>query len=169
MNKKTFGIIGVIVLVILLIIACCINPNKTIYSDDPNIIVENATEEAANVNDAEIKEFIEINVDEYLDIYNGEEKQLVLIAIPTCHYCQIAEPILHNIAYVYDLKINYLNTDNFKDDDTQKFINSDEIFKEGYGTPTLIVAGKGSIIDIQNSLTDTNHYISFFKKNGYIQ
>ena len=73
--------------------------------------MENAEKESESVKSNEIKELNNINVSDYLEFYAGEESKLVLVARPTCHYCQIAEPILQNIAYKYDLEINYLNTD----------------------------------------------------------
>lgn len=172
MNKKVFGIVGIIVLVVLLIIGCAINPtekDKNTSSDDPNTIIANATNEASSIKESEMKEFTEINIDEYLNKYNGEEKSIVFIGRPTCHYCQIADPILHNIAYNYDININYLNTDNFQDGDSQKLVESDEFFSEGFGTPLLLVVSNGQINSKVDGLTDMNHYIEFLKENEFIK
>lgn len=169
MNKKTFGIIGIVLVVILLIVSCSIKSDKEEKSsDDIQTIINNAQKESENVKEEEQKEFTEINIDEYLNKYNGEEKSIVLIGRPTCHYCQIAEPILHNIAYKYDLNIFYLNTDNFQDGDSEKLVNSDSFFSEGFGTPLLLVLSNGSINSKVDGLTDTNHYVEFFKSNGFI-
>lgn len=168
MNKKTLGIIGIIGIIVLIIISCSINPgDKT--TNDSNNTLENATIEAANIKENEQKEFTEINVDEYLNKYNGNEKTLVLIARPTCHYCQIAEPIIHNLAYKYDLTINYLNTDTFYDDDKQKFMESDEFFENGFGTPMLLIVSEGKINDMVDGVTDTSNYIEFLKRNKFIK
>lgn len=170
MNKKVFGIIGVILIVLLLLISSSVTKDKeTSSSDDIQTIISNAQEESENVKENEQKEFIDISIDDYLNKYNGEESSLVLIGRPTCHYCQIAEPILHNIAYKYNIDINYLNTDNFQDGDGQKLVESDSFFTNGFGTPLLLVVSNGSINDKQDGLTDTNHYIKFLKKNGYIK
>lgn len=169
MNKKTFGIIGIILVVILLLVSCSIKSDKEEKSsDDIQTIINNAQKESENVKEEEQKEFTEINIDEYLNKYNGEEKSIVLIGRPTCHYCQIAEPILHNIAYKYDLNIFYLNTDNFQDGDSEKLVNSDSFFSSGFGTPLLLVLSNGSINSKVDGLTDTNHYVEFFKSNGFI-
>lgn len=169
MNKKTFGIIGIVLVVILLLVSCSIKSDKEEKSsDDIQTIINNAQKESRNVKEEEQKEFTEINVDEYLNKYNGEEKSIVLIGRPTCHYCQIAEPIIHNIAYKYDLNIFYLNTDNFQDGDSEKLVNSDSFFSSGFGTPLLLVLSNGSINSKVDGLTDTNHYVEFFKSNGFI-
>lgn len=169
MNKKYYGIVGVLIVVVLLIISFSVNPNKkTSSSENTKDIITNAQIESESVKEEETKEFTEIRVDDYLSMYNGEETSLILIGRPTCHYCQIAEPILHNIAYKYDININYLNTDNFQDDDSQKLIESDSFFSNGFGTPLLIVVSNGKINDKVDGLTDTKHYVDFLKENGYI-
>lgn len=168
MNKKVFGIVGIILLVVLLIVCASINPNSK-YSNNSTSIIENAIEESSNIKEEEKKDFIEINVDEYLNKYNGEEKSIVLVARPTCNYCQIAEPIIHNIAYKYDLTINYLNTDNFQNDDSQRFIQSDEFFSNGFGTPMLLLVSNGKIDDMVDGVTDTKHYEEFLKNNSFIK
>lgn len=169
MNKKLLGIVGIVLIIGLLVISCLINPDKgKSSSEDMRQIIYNAQEESQQVKEEEQKEFNEINIDEYLNKYNGEEKTLVLIGRPTCHYCQIAEPILHNIAYNYNITINYLNTDNFQNDDGRKLVESDSFFSKGFGTPLLLVVSNGNINDKINGLTDTKHYKEFLKENGYI-
>lgn len=169
MNKKTIGIIGIVLLVIVLIVGATIKPkekdNTTTNGAD---ILTNAQIESQNVKEDEQKEFSNINISEYLNMYNGEEKALVLVARPTCGYCQIAEPILHNIAYKYDININYLNTDDFSEEDFSEFENSNEKLK-GFGTPMLLVVNNGNINDTVDGLTDTTHYIEFLKKNEIIK
>ena len=173
-NKK-LAIILIIVIVLLVIVSACIGgksksstPNKS-SSTDAETILTNAQNESSAVKDKEKKDFTQINVDKYLEYYAGSENKIVLLARPTCHYCQIAEPIIQNIAYKYDIDINYLNTDNFSDDDQKKFINSDDTFKNGYGTPYLMIVANNKIVDSVDGVTDTNHYEEFFKKNGYIK
>ena len=169
MNKKVFGIIGVVLIVLLLLISSSVTKDKgTSSSDDIQTIISNAQKESENVKENEQKEFVDISIDDYLNKYNEEGSSLVLIGRPTCHYCQIAEPILHNVAYKYNIDINYLNTDNFQDGDSQKLVESDQFFTNGFGTPLLLVVGNGSIKDKQDGLTDTNHYVNFLKENGFI-
>ena len=167
MNKKLLGITGVIVLVVLLIVSCSINTGDK-SSNTMESILTNATMESSNIKENEMKEFTSIDVNTYLNIYNGEQKTLVLVARPTCHYCQIAEPILHNIAYKYNININYLNTDNFQGEDSQKFIGSNEIFSNGFGTPMLLVVSDGKINNMVDGVTDTKHYVEFLKENKFI-
>lgn len=167
MNKKLFGIIGAIVLLVLLIVCCSINPGDK-SSNDSESTLTNAINEASKIKEKEQKEFTEINIDEYLNIYNGEERKIVLIARPTCQYCQIADPILKNLAYKYNISINYLNIDNFQEDDAQKFIESNEFFGSNISTPMLLIVSNGKINDMIDGVTDTRHYTEFLKENNFI-
>lgn len=172
-NNKILIISGIVLAVILIVISSMIgtdsNNTKTDkVTEDGQTIVTNAQKESEAVKDDEKKDFTQIDVDKYLEYYAGEENKIVLIARPTCHYCQIAEPILQNISFKYDIEINYLNTDEFSDDDQTKFVNSDETFKDGFGTPFLLVVSNNKIVSSISGLTDEAHYLSFFKSNGFI-
>lgn len=142
--------------------------NESKMTEDASVIIANAQKESNSVKEEETKELPEINMDKYLEYYNGEESKIVLIARPTCQYCQIAEPIIKNIAYENDLEINYLNTDNFQGDDEAELVRSNELFSEGFGTPLLLVVSKGEIVDKVDGLTDKAHYIELFKATGFI-
>lgn len=174
-NKK-LAIVLIIVIVLLIIVSAGIGGGKSkdnlsskLSSTDADSILSNAQNESSAVKDNEKKDFTQIDVDKYLEYYAGSENKIVLLARPTCHYCQIAEPIIQNIAYKYDIDINYLNTDNFTDDAQKKFINSNETFKEGYGTPYLMIVANNKIVDSVDGVTDAAHYKEFFKKFGYIK
>lgn len=172
-NNKILVILGIVLAAILIIICSMVgtdsNNTKTDkVMEDGQTIVTNAQKESEAVKDEEKKEFTQINVDKYLEYYAGEENKIILVARPTCHYCQIAEPILQNISFKYNIEINYLNTDEFSDDDQTKFVNSDDTFKDGFGTPFLLIVSNNKIVSSVNGLTDEDHYISFFKTNGFI-
>ena len=172
-NNKILVILGIVLAAIVIIICSMVgtdsNNTKTDkVMEDGQTIVTNAQKESEAVKDDEKKEFTQINVDKYLEYYAGEENKIILVARPTCHYCQIAEPILQNISFKYNIEINYLNTDEFSDDDQTKFVNSDDTFKDGFGTPFLLIVSNNKIVSSVNGLTDEDHYISFFKTNGFI-
>lgn len=170
-NKKLLLVLGISTAIILLIICCFISTNdeENKLSNDPEVIYNNAKKESNAISDEVKKEFSQINTNTYLEYYNNEEEKLVLIARPSCTYCQIAEPIIQNIAYEYNLDINYLNTDGFSDDDKENLINSDEYFNDEFGTPLLLVVGNGQIVDKVSGLTDRAHYIEFFKTYNFIK
>lgn len=138
-------------------------------SNDVNDMTSRAQEESAAVSDDEKKDFEEIDIDTYLELYEGDERSIVLFSRPTCGYCQIAEPILHHIAYQYDLTINHVNTDKMDSDDSTKLFESDDFFNDGLGTPLLMVVSNGEIVDVVNGLVDTENYVDFFSDNGFLK
>ena len=174
MNPKIKYIIIAVIAIVVIVLAFTVggNSNENVtdieLSNDPEVIMSNATEESTEASQASKKDFIQIDTNTYLEYKAGSEAKTILLARPTCHYCQIAEPIIQNIAYEYNIDIHYLNTDNFTEEDQAAFINSDEEFSGGYGTPFLFVVKDGQIIDSVDGLTDKAHYLYFFSTNGYI-
>lgn len=185
-NKKI--VTGIVVAVgVILVCALCYFASSAVsakagdnYSESDNSnssttsgssasdMTSRAQEESANVPDDEQKDFNDIDIDEYLDLYDGSEDSIVLFSRPTCGYCQIAEPILHHIAYQYKLTINHVNTDEMSSDDETKLVESDEYFSDGFGTPLLVVVSNGEIVDMVSGLVDTENYVKFFTKHGFI-
>lgn len=176
MDNKMDTIKNVVIVILVLIIVCggmflvptkfSKNGDNTVSNSDNNI-EEKAIEESNNVLDSEKKTLNEITLSQYLDLYNSSTDNIVLIARPTCYYCQIAEPIIQNVAYKYDLTINYLNTDNLSDEDQASLVRSDDYF-ENFGTPSVLIVGNGEIKNKLEGLTLTDYYIDFFRQNGFI-
>lgn len=171
-EKKIATILITIIIIGLIILTFFIKDKEenttNVLSNNAETIITNAQKESKSVKENEKKDFIQINVEDYLEHYSNTETSLVLVARPTCSYCQIAEPILQNIMYEEKITIYYLNTDNFDEEAKDKFINSDESLKNGFGTPMLYLLGNNSIIDTVDGLTDKAHYIEFLKRNDII-
>ena len=120
-------------------------------------------------------EFVEITIDEYLERMKLEEKSIIYVARPGCSWCQKESPIIKKVGGQYDLTIYYLNTDPFWDSDSstytedgKKFMDSDENYKDGWGTPNTIVVGNGKIIEGEFSYVDEAKLVDLFKRNGFI-
>lgn len=126
-------------------------------------------------NDIQTAEFISITIDEYLELMKSEEKQIVYIARPTCSFCLKQSPILKSITGKYDLTVYYLDTTDFWDSELQdytedgyKFINSAEVYKEGYGTPNTIIVQNGEVVDGVFQYVESGELVNLFKNNGFI-
>ena len=172
-NKATWIIGGITLAVVLLIVSFNIkedNPGEDLsqYSAEVQQIIKNAYAESEAVKEDEKGEFTNIGVDEYLELYQGETNSLVLLGKTDCHWCEIAEPIIRKITKIYSLDIKYLNAAEFTEETQNKFVQSNELFKEGFGTPLLLVVGNGKIVDVVDGLTDNGHYMEFLQGNGFI-
>lgn len=140
---------------------------KSIEETSEDDMYEQAVKDSANVTDSKRKEPNQISVDDYLELYNSDSNSIILLSRPTCHYCQIATPIIENIIYEKNAKINYINTDELSDEDKTKLLESDEYLTKGYGTPLILVVGNSKIIDKIEGLTTKTNYMDFFKEYGW--
>ena len=148
-----------------------VNKDNAVIESSDNVeqILSNAQKESESIKESEMEELENISVSEYLEEMNESDPEIIYVARPTCSYCQVAEPIIRKIAEDYDLDIHYLNTDEFDNEDTSKFVGSDDSFAEGFGTPMVLIIGNGKLIDKVDGLTDTQHYVQLFKNNGFIK
>lgn len=180
MNDKTKKIVTAIAIVVGVILVCALCYFASVsasegekYSDQKSPVTgtmdmtTKAQEESANVAEDEKKDFTDIDVFKYLELFESDEASIVLFSRPTCGYCQIAEPILHHIAYQYDLTLYHVNTDEMDSDDASALAESDDIFNQ-FGTPLLVAVKDGKVVDRVDGLVDTENYVNFFKTNGFI-
>lgn len=125
--------------------------------------------------DNSVFKYTDITVDEYLSLMDADEKSIIYVARPDCSFCQKQKPILTKIASKYDLKVYYLNTSGFVDyeaqkytEDGEKFINSAEVYKTGFGTPNTIIVQNGEIIDGVYQYVEASELEDLFERNGFI-
>lgn len=109
-----------------------------------------------------------VDVDGYLDILKKDEINFIYIGRPTCAYCQKLVPILIELVKESNLEINYLNTDKVtKQEEYDKFMNSNKFFKEGkWGTPLIIAVKNNEIIDKSLGLVTKEKLVEFIEKNS---
>ena len=167
-NNIIFGVVAAIVIIALIIISPMLTKNsKSSDSNDGQELFSRASIESNNVKEEEKKDFNDIDVDTYLAVAHREDKNLVLVGRNGCQYCQIAEPIIQNIMYKYNLDVYYVSTDYFDEESYTKFSNSNELLKS-FATPLFMVVANDEILDYEQGLLDTNSYLDFLKKNEII-
>ncbi len=171
--KKYKSLILIVVVVLLLIGLLFILKNddseSNFISNDPEVILENAKEEAENSKKrTDLKEMTEITVDEYINYYNSQEPTAVLFTDKVCDNCELAEYILKEIITDNKIDIKIIYTDKIEENDNKKLIQLNEFF-EYYGTPVLTLIGNSTIINRVDGLTDKIHYLKFFEDNGVLK
>ena len=162
----TIGVINVIACVILL--SLWITPikerdvKKSKYQTKTTTTVETTTEDELSK-----AGFNELTLDQYLEKINSSEKTIILIARPTCYYCQQFTPVLKQAMEDLGLTINYINTDNLSSSDWDTFQSSlDYLNSEEWGTPlTLIVQNKEVLAD-NSGYVELDIIEKFFTDNG---
>ena len=164
--KKALGITSIVLLVALVIGASVgvshmdktKSNNKTTTTESSSDSSQTALEQAG---------FNKVSIDEYLNLIKSSDKQIILIARPTCGYCEKFTPILKQAMEDMNLTINYVNTDNFSSDDWSKFQNSfDYLASNEWGTPLTLIVQNGEIVDKNNGYVELDAIKEFFTKNG---
>ena len=133
-------------------------------------VINNASNDSGNVSSDEMKDFIIIDTDKYLELYKGDKTSVVMIGRSGCEFCQTAEPIIKNIMYEKKIDVYYLSTDGFDSEDREKMLNSDKYFQEknGMPTPLLLLVKNAKIVDKVEGLISKDEYIEFFDNNKII-
>ncbi len=110
-----------------------------------------------------------IDIDEYEQLLNSEEMEVVVIGQSTCGYCVTAKPILNDINEEYGLKINYLNTSYIEtQEDFDRLVDSLDYFDNEWGTPVTLILQNGKLVDVLENLNTEAKYVEFFKEVGVI-
>ena len=104
---------------------------------------------------------------DYFTMKKENSINVFYIARPTCGYCAKFQPVLIPVISKYNLKINYVNTDNEDSTAMNKFMNSDTRLNE-FGTPTLIVTKNDEIIYIHIGYMEEASLITFLKDSKLI-
>ena len=157
--KKALGISSIAIIVILIIaLAFGVSNIKKDDSKSNNSNETVALEEAG---------FNEVTLDEYLDLVNGQDKSIILVARPTCSYCEAFAPILSEAKDDLGLTVNYIDTDKFSSDDWTTFNESlDYLSENEWGTPLTLIVQNGEVVDANNGYVELDTIKAFFTDNG---
>lgn len=154
--KKTLGITA-IALVVVLVIGLAFGVSsmeKNSGTSDDVITLETAG-------------FNELSLSEYLELIKEDEKNIILVARPTCAYCEEFSPILKQAMDDMDLTINYVDTDKFSNDDWDTFYASLSYLNENeWGTPLTLIVQNGEVVDANNGYVELDDIKTFFTDNG---
>lgn len=155
--KKVLKITG-IVLVVAAVIGAAVGVSY-IKKDNSNTN-ETVTLETAGFN--------ELTLNEYLDLIKKDEKSIILVARPTCAFCEKFSPVLKKAMDDMNLTINYVDTDKFSKEDWSTFSSSlAYLNSEEWGTPLVLIVQNGEVIAENNGYVELGTIKSFFEANGY--
>lgn len=155
--KKVLKVAG-IVLAILAVIGVAVGVSY---------LKENNTKEVETVT-LETAGFNELSLNDYLEIIKKDEKSIILVARPTCSFCEKFSPVLKQAMDDMNLNINYIDTDKFSSEDWTTFSESlSYLNSEEWGTPLVLIVQNGEVIAENNGYVDLSTIKSFFKNNGY--
>lgn len=104
-------------------------------------------------------------LEKYDNLITSKEAKLVYIGRPTCSYCQQLQPVLEEITGMYNIKYDYMNTDDLNSSTLTKLLNK---FNTDSSTPQLVIVKDGKVVNTQQGYTDREGLFKFFQENGLI-
>ena len=90
-----------------------------------------------------------------------DELNIIVIGQSTCSYCVQAKIVLNELVERKGVEINYLNISYLNSDET----NSLDYFKDGFGTPVMLITKNGNLIDTYEGYVPLESYIDFLEEN----
>ncbi len=118
-----------------------------------------------NLDEDNNKYFVSITTEEFYDLYNGNEKFVLLLGRPGCSHCVAFQPIIKRVANDKEVYVYYLNTDTIVSETDWNLIwglaNQD-------GTPTLAVIENKKLIDSRSGEMEKDDLIYWFTEVGVL-
>lgn len=147
------------------------NKEKTYSYSDDNYKSYKFTQELMN-NDIIERKYIEVSIDEYLDIIKTKGYNFMFVGSSQCSYCTMFKESINKA--LKNKKFNVYYVDLAREDVTEKqrekLLASDKYFtEEEWGTPLNFLYKDGKRIDVLNGYVDENELISFLQKNKVIE
>ncbi len=150
---------GTLAVVVIVAVVLAVGGLSTIKGDEGDTSSDNVTLTNAGFN--------EVTIDEYLDLIKEPEKNVVLVARPTCTYCEAFTPILKAATDNLGITVNYIDTDKFSNDDWTTFNNSFSYLNETqWGTPLVLITQNGELVAENQGYVELATIEEFFTSNG---
>lgn len=112
-----------------------------------------------------------INYDDFKNLLNSTNKNVILIGKDDCKYCSDVIMALNPIIINYNININYLNI-NSLDSDIAKKVQEDISklgYKDGFTTPITLITENNKLLDYVIGASNSEYFIDIFKENGIIK
>ena len=112
-----------------------------------------------------------INFEEFNNLLNNSQKNVVLIGKDDCKYCDEAIETLNNVSINYDIKVNYINIGTMDSDVSIGLQNKlNELnYNDGFTTPITLIMENNKLLDYVIGSSDEKYFIDIFTENGIIK
>ena len=112
-----------------------------------------------------------INFNEFNNLLNNNDKNIIIIGKDDCKYCDKVSETLNNITINYDIKVNYINIGKI---DSNIAIQIDEKLSEldyidGFTTPLTLIIENNKLLDYVVGASNEEYFIDIFTENGIIK
>lgn len=112
-----------------------------------------------------------IDYDQYKEILETGDKEIIVIGQTGCTYCEQTKPVLDEVAEKNNVKINYLNITNITEDEFSELMDSLDYLKEleSLGTPLTLIVEDNKVIAHQDGYSEASVFEKLFKDNELIK
>lgn len=119
---------------------------------------------------------LDTTAEQYFELFNGEEKSVVLLASDTCTYCIKFQPTVKKLSSDYELNVYYVNVNTITEDNYIRIHDASASLKEKYNsygqpvipTPTTVIVQNGAEVAALEGNNDYDTLEKFLKDNGVI-
>ena len=112
-----------------------------------------------------------INLDEFNNLLNNKEKNIIVVGKDDCKYCDQVNETLNNIAINYDIKINYINVGKIDSDISVK-VEKELLnlkYSDGFTTPMTLIVENNKLLNYVIGSSTEEYFVDIFKENGIIR
>lgn len=115
-----------------------------------------------------------ITMDNFDELWNGEEVSVIYLAKDDCGYCQQQKPVLIDVMTEYDIVVNYLDVNTLDNDAANTLYEKYGSFQEenygvdGIRTPTMLFVSGGKLLYQTLGVIDEAGLIEYFTNYGLI-
>lgn len=112
-----------------------------------------------------------INLNEFNNLLNNNEKNIIVIGKDECKYCDSVTTTLNDIAINYDIKINYINVGKLDSDISlqveEKLMELN--YNDGFTTPMVLVVENNKLLNYVIGFASEQYFVDIFTENGIIK
>ena len=112
-----------------------------------------------------------IGYDRYNDIYESEEKALVIFGKDGCGNCDSFKPVINEIAGEKEMKVYYVDLTGLTEENAYQVMGSLTYLKDksSFITPLTVVLENKEVKDAKEGYVDKETALKFLQDNGMIQ
>lgn len=118
----------------------------------------------------DVSMFDTISMEDFKEVSESEDLQVVYIGRSTCGYCVAFLPTLQQAQKEYGYTTKYLDITTMSSEDQEEILtydNDDEFLSENFGsTPMVLIMKDGKLVDGWVGYTEYDSFAEFLEKNG---
>ena len=112
-----------------------------------------------------------INFNQFNNLLNSDNKNIIIIGKDDCRYCDEVTKILNGIAIDYDIEINYINVGK-TDSDISNSLSKTLLnlgYNDGFTTPLTIIIEKNTLLNYIIGASNKDYFVDIFSEFGIIK